>query len=350
MHTYRPKEDQTPAESITGRHIMDTLSDSQRLRIEELKRNRRLGTGELYRKSNNTSASHKRGDTMVGFAPVDAVARLGAAFSTLGVSEHAASFYEQALEGYRESRDRTGEATILMSLAQCYWDGGELEKAVDTFDSAADIFYKLNMPSEQAAALNCVGLIYSSQDQPDLAAGNHEQALSILFDAGDHSTEAATLDVLGMAQRRCGQYQEALIAHQNALVLRREHEDKIGEAISLHALALIHEEMCNTDKAILFYEQALAIRQRSGDRPGELVTSYNLARMYEKLGHFDLAESLLTRVVELERLLNHPDLAKDEAELMTLRMQRRAQRQRPEEVEVDDLMSMTQVNRRFNRP
>lgn len=345
MNTYQPKEDTSPTQSITGRHIMDKLSDSQRKRIEEYKLQKKLGNGELYKSSQNVSASHKRGDTLYGLAPIDAVARLGAAFSTLGVAEHATEFYENALEGYRTSKNKEGEATILMSLAQIYWKRDEADKAIELYHQASELYYVLRRFTEQAAALNCIGLVCSSQKKYDDAVAHHEQALSILYDTGDQASEAATLDVLGMAQRRAKQFNEALNAHLNALVLRRDIGDSVGEACSQHALALVHEEMGNTDRAILFYEAALQNRKRFGDRPGELVTSYNLAKMYDKLGHFDLAEALLVRVVEIEKMLDHPDRAKDEAELSELRLRQRAHRQHPNDVVIAD-MSVTQTNLR----
>lgn len=345
MNTYQPKEDTSPTQSITGRHIMDKLGDSQRKRIEEAKLQKKLGSGLLYRTPESVSASHKRGDTLYGLAPIDAVARLGAAFSTLGVAEHATGFYENALEGYRSSKDKDGEATILMSLAQIYWKNDDADKAIEMYQQASELYYVLRRFTEQAAALNCIGLVHASQHRYQEAVNFHEQALSILYDTGDQISEAATLDVLGMAQRRLKQFNEALNAHLNALVLRRDIGDAMGEACSQHALALVHEEMGNTDRAILFYEAALGVRKRFGDRSGELVTSYNLAKMYDRLGHFDLAETLMMRVVELEKMLDHPDLAKDEAELSELRLRLRAHRQHPNDVVVADMYA-TQTNLR----
>ncbi len=345
MNTYQPKEDTSPTQSITGRHIMDKLGDSQRKRIEEYKLQKKLGSGELYKTTQNVSASHKRGDTLYGLAPIDAVARLGAAFSTLGVAKHATGFYEDALKGYRESKDKDGEATILMSLAQIYWKRDEHARAVEMYQQAAELYYVLRRFTDQAAALNCIGLVHASEYKYEDAIACHEQALSILYDSGDQASEAATLDVLGMAQRRAKQFNEALNAHLSALVLRRDIGDASGEACSQHALALVHEEMGNTDRAILFYEAALQNRKRFGDCPGELVTTYNLAKMYDKLGHFELAEALLVRVVELEKMLDHPDLVKDEAELSELRLRQRAHRQHPNDVIIED-MSVTQTNLR----
>jgi len=68
----------------------------------------------------------------------------------------------------------------------------------------------------------------------------------------------------------------------------------------------------------------LRLRQEAADRVGEAITSYNLAKLYDRKGYLREAEALLTRTVEIEERINHPDLPKDQAELSDLRARRRA--------------------------
>src|SRR5438046_2017983 len=105
------KEDTQPFEALAGRDPLDELEDTQRRRIEELRLNKKLGWGSLPGRTTRRS-----GDANPGTGPADVMIRLGATFDTLGRSEHAVDFYQQALDGYRKANDRDGEAITLLNL------------------------------------------------------------------------------------------------------------------------------------------------------------------------------------------------------------------------------------------
>lgn len=314
------KEDKTPNDEITGRHALDELSDSQRRKIQELNRNKQLGTGQL--RADSLTRQSDEPDTPN--RPSDVLARLGATYSTLGRPEQAIDFYNQALEGYRNTHDREGEAVTLTSLAGAFWQRKEAPSAVQAYEQALALYRVLGNRKGEATALNCIGLIHDQSGDQEAALGYYEQALAILWDVGDKAGEAATLDVIGMAQRRMGNLREALASHQQALEIRLDMEDRDGEASTRHAMALVFEETGQVERAVAYYEWALRLRVETGDLPGEAVTAYNLSKLYEKLSLLDEAEKLLGRAVDIEASISHPDLPKDEAELTKLRQKRRA--------------------------
>jgi hypothetical protein len=56
-----------------------------------------------------------------------------------------------------------------------------------------------------------------------------------------------------------------------------------------------------------------------GDRWGESITCYNMGMIYKALGDLAEAERLLTRTVELDEAIGHPDLESDRAALQQVR-------------------------------
>ena len=313
------KEDTGTFEALTGRDPLDELADTQRRKITEMRLNKKLGWGSLP-----SLTTRRSGDANPGSGPAEMMIRLGATFGTLGRSEHAVEFYQQALDGFRQSNDREGEATTLSSLAKAYWQQQEPDQAIKTFEIAAELYHVLNQPRGEATALNCIGLVHDQQGDLAAALGYYEQALAILWDAGDKLGEANTLDVIGLTQRRMGLCKDALKSHKLALEIRLNEKDKMGEASSRHAMAMVYEDMREDEKAICFYEWALRIRREVLDRPGEAITAYNLAKLYVKKNLLCEAEELMARTVEIEALIEHPDLAQDEIELGELRAKRRA--------------------------
>jgi tetratricopeptide (TPR) repeat protein len=180
--THDKKEDTGPREALTGRDALDALAESQKMKIDELRLNKKLGLGSLP-----SLTTLRSGDANPVSGPAEMMARLGATFGTLGRSEHAIDFYQQALAGYRESEDQEGEATTLSSLGKAYWQQEKPDQAIKTYEAAVSLYRMLSQPRGEATALNCIGLVHDQNGDPATAMGYYEQALALLWDAGDRA-------------------------------------------------------------------------------------------------------------------------------------------------------------------
>ncbi|MFD0523464.1 tetratricopeptide repeat protein [Paractinoplanes durhamensis] len=66
----------------------------------------------------------------------------------------------------------------------------------------------------------------------------------------------------------------------------------------------------------------MLIAQEVGDRAAEAITRFNIAMIHRAFGDLDQAIDELERVVDLDRQVEHPDLASDTAALERLRQER----------------------------
>ena len=137
--------------------------------------------------------------------------------------------------------------------------------------------------------------------------------------------EGTILNEIGLVYHKVGQRDKALEYYQQALPIREEVGDRAGLAVTLNNIGAVYRNLGQRDKALEYYQQALPIYQEVGDRAGESVTRYNMAYVYRVQGHLAEAVAQLRRVVELDRMVQHPDLESDmallaevEAELTTL--------------------------------
>ena len=94
--------------------------------------------------------------------------------------------------------------------------------------------------------------------------------------------------------------------------------DRGGLAATLNNIGLVYRATGNPTKALEYYEQALPIWEEVGDRYGESITRYNLGMVYRAEGRLYDAVQELRKVVELDRLVQHPDLESDTAMLHQL--------------------------------
>jgi tetratricopeptide (TPR) repeat protein len=93
---------------------------------------------------------------------------------------------------------------------------------------------------------------------------------------------------------------------------------RAGQASTLNNIGWVYNSIGQPAKALEYYQQALPIRIEVGDRAGESVTRYNLAMIYRAEGKLREAVEKLKQIVELDQLVQSPDLDSHRAMLAQL--------------------------------
>ncbi|MCZ7568849.1 MAG: tetratricopeptide repeat protein [Ardenticatenaceae bacterium] len=133
------------------------------------------------------------------------------------------------------------------------------------------------------------------------------------------------LNNIGAVYDNLGRRQEALEYYQRALPITEEVGDRAGLATTLNNIGLVYNNLGRRQEALDSYQRALPTFEEVGDRAGESVTRYNIAMVYRQEGCLQEAVAELKRVVELDVLLQHPDLEQDKAMLAQVEAEWRAQ-------------------------
>ena len=173
-----------------------------------------------------------------------------------------------------------------------------------------------------AAALYHLGRALSATGEPREALTCYEQALDLWREAGDLGNEAVTLSSIGLVYNHLGGRQQALTYYQQALPTLRELGDRYGESTTLNNIGHVHKEWGDLRWALTYFQQSLPIAREVGDRAGEAVTRFNIAMIHRENGDLDQAIGELELVVDLDRQVEHPDLASDTAALKQVRRER----------------------------
>jgi tetratricopeptide (TPR) repeat protein len=124
-----------------------------------------------------------------------------------------------------------------------------------------------------------------------------------------------TLVSLAQAKNVLGEVAEAMRLYHDALKMYEDAGDRAGQATTLNNIGGVYHSIGQPDKALGYYHQALLITEEVGDRAGESVTRYNLAMIYRAQGKLREAVEELKQVVQLDQLLQNPDLESDRAML-----------------------------------
>ncbi len=137
--------------------------------------------------------------------------------------------YEQALEAYRTSGNRSGLAQGLLNLAGPRAEQGDLAEARRLCEQALPVFHEISSGVDEAAALvNLSSLLLQSGDLAG-AARRAQEALALARRIASRSAEAHALEAGGHVSLHQGQLEAARPLLLQAGTIRRE----IGERITL---------------------------------------------------------------------------------------------------------------------
>ncbi len=236
---------------------------------------------------------------------------LGVAYVSLSEAQRAKSYFEDALELYREVGDRLNQGIALRRLGIVNIDLGELESAKTFLGEARTIAIEIGDRRSESAALINQGVVYKklgelTKDLGDFekARALFEQSLAIDQEIGDRRGEGLNLGNLGSVYQSLGQSEKAISFYENALAIHRETGNRRGEAGVLFNLGHVRSAHGEFEKAIGFYEQALTIYQEIGERTGIGYALGHLGVAYKNLGDLQRAIALYNEAIEEFRKAN----------------------------------------------
>ncbi|HYN87247.1 MAG TPA: tetratricopeptide repeat protein [Ardenticatenaceae bacterium] len=151
------------------------------------------------------------------------------------------------------------------------------------------------------------------------------RGLAVAERAGHRGDVATLLNNIGLVYDNLGQRQQALEYYQRALPISEEVGDRAGLATTLNNIGAVYDRLGQRQQALEYYQRALPIQEEVGDRAAESVTRYNLAMLHREEGRLREAVAELKRVVELDVLVQHPDLEADRAMLAQVEAELQAQ-------------------------
>ena len=203
--------------------------------------------------------------------------------------EAALQSWQQALQLYRQIKDRQGEGQSLGNLGLAYFSLGKYPKAIDYQQQRLGIARQIKDRQGEGQSLGNLGLAYHALGNYGRAIDYHQQALAILRQIKDRRSEGAALSNLGNTYTALGDYPKAIDYYQQWLAIAREIKDRRGEGQSLGNLGLAYFSLGDYSKAVDYQQQALAILRQIKDRLDEGAVLGNLGNAYDALGDYPKA-------------------------------------------------------------
>jgi tetratricopeptide (TPR) repeat protein len=216
-------------------------------------------------------------------------------------SKQAAEKFQSALDLWRASGDRQGEADALGNIGQFYSTIDDSQQALEYYERARALVRQLGDKRREAYLLYLVGEEYitSTVERKQKSLSYYHQSLALMREVGDRWGEARALNKIGLVYAFMTETRKAFEYFIPLLTLERSLGDLGSVAITLNYIGGLYSWLGDYQKALDYYSQALPLSRSVGDGSGEHFALRNIGTSYFGLGDYERALSYFEQVNRL---------------------------------------------------
>mmetsp|Transcript_52229 Transcript_52229/g.167418 ORF Transcript_52229/g.167418 Transcript_52229/m.167418 type:complete len:784 (+) Transcript_52229:78-2429(+) len=212
----------------------------------------------------------------------------------LGSAEDAFSTAVDTLKTFNAAREKKGEASVLMTIADLQMGRRDFDGALSTLEQAPALFLAVGEKSGEAAAWVKIANLRFMKNEPGLALRAAEEALTAYRKFGDKAGKAMASQLVAEAHFSLvpfgqGNAREAMRAAQDAASIYQGLSDKNAEAVALHVLANAQLMAHANQDAQKTARKAEQLFQELGDSRGQAAAMLLVSGSY--LGEGDYQEA-----------------------------------------------------------
>jgi CHAT domain-containing protein len=172
---------------------------------------------------------------------------------------------------------------------------GAFERAVETWQQAAQIYARSGEPDKQSDALVAVGQGYLALGHSSRAAQTLELALALIQPSKDAARIARVTGVLGQVYMRSGRLDLADEFFREAIAVAKAQNDHGQTAVLLNSLGALRQGQGQEVAALQAYQESSRLAQTAQISDMEGTALLNIARTEQQLGHAAEADHALSQ-------------------------------------------------------
>lgn len=215
-------------------------------------------------------------------------------------------YFKRALELFKATRDRNGEARALLFLGHIENILGRSDQVSINFGQAQQLYHEVGNLSGEALTITAQGLIQSFGKESENGIHRHEEALTIFRRIGDHQSEAITLNAIGQAYDILNENQLALNHYQQALKLFQESGTTDFVPGSLYQVGVLYQKLNDTDTALKYFQDSDRLSRTIGKPRFEAYSRNGIASIYASQGKPEKALKLYPDVIRFYASIKDP--------------------------------------------
>lgn len=233
----------------------------------------------------------------------DELLRIGEIHDVQNHFSEALTYYEQARESFRATKQRQGEATALTRIGSIFERQGRREAAAAQLRDALVLFSKVPASPAHGDALLTLGKVSAWLGSREEAGRLFERAVDRYSRSRNVQGVVLARIQLGLLWTSDGLTQEGLQLLEQALTDAHNRQDNDQTLAALLALGDARWIMDEPDSAKRYYERALALVEQRPQAGMEAAVRYRVSAIYGAIGQQEKGIGSAKRAVTLYQSL-----------------------------------------------
>ncbi len=208
----------------------------------------------------------------------------GLALYFKGSYDSAAWYYYKALEEMKAANSLSGRASVLNELGKLYRKTRDLDRALQNYDEAFQIYKDLRDEGNMSTILNESGVVYEYKGDYKEAVSRYTRCMNICERKNDSVCVAYSLSFIGGVYVLEKKYVEAEIFLLRSLAYRENIKDTFTISLSHTDLGTLYLESKQFNKAIAQFEASNEFAVKMNYLELEMTNLKNLSAVAEQMG------------------------------------------------------------------
>lgn len=203
--------------------------------------------------------------------------------------------------------DSTAIGHLYNIMGDCYYFKG-------SYDVSTTYLYKavrILEPRDKALAAKCfnsLGKLYRKIRELDRSIENYDRAMELFRSLNDSAGVQMIWNESGVPFEYKGDYEEAQRRYKKSLEIARARKDLLGEGYALSNIAGVLMLQERYDEAVVYMDQCLAMRIEMRDTFALALTYSDRGNLFIAMGEYERARESIEVSNDLANLLKYPGL------------------------------------------
>ena len=207
--------------------------------------------------------------------------------------------FNSALDLNKHLNDTKGIAVQLSNIGLLKHIRGDLDSALDNFNLALNIFKNLYDLKNEGTLMNNIGSVLADRGDFEGAMKHYIESLKISERLADFKGKASTLGNIGQIFLIKRELDEALKYSKEALEISKQQGDLTGISTKLNNIGKILYSKGDWHEALDYYKQSLEIDEKLGYLSGIAADLGNIGHVLEKKGKLKKAMEYQKRMLKI---------------------------------------------------
>jgi signal transduction histidine kinase len=230
--------------------------------------------------------------------------KIGETNKNLGELAKARDWYNTAADIFYELKLLDNQYIAKGKVANIFDDEGNYKAAIEIGEEIVAYFQKKNDSLYAAKTLHNLALFYYHDENTDKAIKTYSDAINWISNLDDN-LKSKSLNMLGNIWAVILENEEkALFYYRQSLQLKLQNGTPQSISASYNNIGISHKNLGDYDSAIFYYEKAHEYAFKSKMPYSEINPLINIANLYKRLGEMDKAITYFNKALDLEKYMN----------------------------------------------